>query len=76
MWYFTQIPLQQDEGSEDATDSKDCDSDLLVPKVLVTLCDWLRGLDDADDSTSSRMCTEGIFRKAGSSARQKLLRER
>jgi len=73
-----QIPLLPDRSSsnEETTDSKDCDRDLLVPKVLVTLCEWLRGLDDASDPDSSRMCTEGIFRKAGSAARQKLLRER
>ncbi len=42
--------------------------DLLVPKVLAFLCDWLR------EGGGARMRTEGLFRKPGSASRQRQLR--
>ena len=40
--------------------------EVLIPKILTTLCEWLRG--------GERLRTEGVFRKSGSAARQKQLK--
>ena len=40
--------------------------EVLIPKILTTLCAWLRA--------EERLRTEGVFRKSGSAARQKQLK--
>ena len=57
------VAVEEEEDEEDY----DEDDQIFVPKILTFLCEWMRRED--------RLRLEGVFRKSGNAARQRVMRE-
>ena len=64
---LSKVLVRAEDVENDDCDDDDDDDQIFVPKVLTFLCEWMR--------REERLRVEGVFRKSGNAARQRIMRE-